>query len=433
MNYITLIMVFLTVLPILFGALLGLLRGSRRAVLRLILIVVSVGLAFALTGVVTEAIMNMEISALGGSVIDYLKNLIINSLPESVAGSMSDYAVLVAQCLLQVIVFLLLFFIMWLLTWAIVYPLCKLFVRKGKRPHRIIGLVFGAVQGVVVALVVGVVMSGLLIQTGNVMSAMGDLNDMMGETTATQSASEEQAETSDGQSTEMLDKIVGMIGEYADSGIAKMYDKIGSKPFALISRVKVDDETTFTLPGQVEAVQGLVKMANELIDLKDMNFDKLFIGDNIKTLDKIFTELNNIKNGMSDEARTTVNKLLVTLSDDLGLADFTGIDLTKIDFKKEGEIFTRLEEYNKKDVSELTEEDAEKIINDLLQSDLILDMLQQQDEVDINSQFDKSEHGEKITEIINGLEVDEEKNITQEKIDALRQIFGMDKNTEATE
>ena len=418
MNYITLVMVGLTVLPILFGALLGLLRGSRRALLRLILIVVCVAVAFALTGVVTKAVMNMQIEAIGGTVIDYLKQVLLGNLPES----MAEFAIPIAQSILQVVIFLLLFSVLLLLTWAIVYPLCKLFVKKGKRPHRVIGLVIGAVQGVVVALVVCVIMTGLIVQANNVMVASSDLNQIIGGV-ETQSAEGDNASNVPAEEDNSMDLVMGILSEYSDSGLAKMYNAIGAKPFALISQVKLEDGSKITFPGQVEAVCGLVDMAKELTELQGVQYDKLLTKDNIDKLEIIFGRLDEIKDGLSDEARTTVNKLMTTLSNEMGLANFNGINLMDINFQKEGEIFTRLYQYNEKDVSELTVDDAKSILHDIAQSDLILDMLQQKDGVNLSSQLNADEHQEIINGILEEMEADDE--ISQEKIDALRQIFGV--------
>ena len=427
MNYITVVITALTIIPIVFGALLGLLRGSRRALLRLVLVMVSIGLALALYGVVSTAVMNVQIDALGGSVVNYLHDIIMNSMSDSMSenmiNGMSEFATNLAQSLLQLIVFLLLFFVTWLLTWAILYPLCKLFVKKGKRPHRLIGLAVGAVQGVLVAACVCIVLSGLLIQTNNVMVAGNNLMDIMGDVGETRSVSEESAESSDGKSMGMLGDILNMAGDYSQSGLANMYDSIGGKLFARISQVKVDEETTITLPGQVEAVCGLADMAGELVNLQGVNFNDFLTEANIQKLDGIFTELNNIKVRMSDEARNTVNKLMKIVGKEMGV-DLSNLEkIAHIDFKKEGEIFARLYDYKTKDISQFTEQDVETILRDMAQSEIILDVLQQQNDVNLNSQIKEEAHVQMVTDIIHGMEADDD--ISQEKIDALKHIFGI--------
>lgn len=416
-------MIVLTVLPILFGALLGLLRGSRRALLRLVLILISLALAVALFGLITKTLMNMEMQTDEGSMTmqEYMKQSITAELPEY----MADFAIPLVQSILQIFVFLMLFFVIWFLTWAIAYPLCKLFVKKGQRPHRLIGLAIGAVQGVIVAVCVGVVFTGLMVQTNNVLTAVDNLNEIAAstETEAVDADYESPAEDETGSDFDFS----GMIGKYAESGLAKMYDKIGSKPFAMLSRVKVDDETTITLPGQVEAVNGLVDMAKELIKLKDIDYNNMLtVKDNITMLETIFKNLDVINDNLSDEARTTVNKLMTAAGEQLGFGDLKSLNLASINFQQEAEIFARLYEYNNK--TDITMDDAKDIIHDLAQSEFLLDVLQEQG-VDFSSQLKDSEHLDAISGIIDGLEGDE--SIKQENIDTLRDIFGLNRKSDS--
>ena len=433
MNYILLAMALLTVMPIVFGVLLGLLRGSRRALLRLILIVVCIVVAFALCGTFAKTLMTTEIQINGESMVmqDFIRETITSDLPES----MAEFAIPLVQSILQIMVFLVLFFVLWFLTWAIVFPICKLFVKPRRvkdergnvvstKKHSLIGAVIGAVQGVIVAVCVCVVLTGLLVQTNSIMTASGELNGIMGESDTYAVDYDNSSDLpEEGDATASNFDIMGMVSEYADSGLAKMYDTIGAKPFARLSQVKLEDGTKITFPGQIEAVRGLVDIAKELIKLQDIDFKNLLTQENINTLETIFGNLDTIKAGMSDEARTTVNKLMTTLGDELGLADLNSMNITGINFQKEGEIFTHLYEYNNKDTSELTREDAESILRDIAQSDLILDMLQQQDDINLSDQLDDAEHREMIADILDGMEADD--TISQEKIDALRSIFGL--------
>lgn len=443
MNYITLAMLGLTAVPIVFGALLGLMRGSRRALLRLILIVVCVVLAFVLRGAVTDKLINTEVPALGGSVLEYLQESIFNSMPES----LSEFIVPIMQSILQVIVFLLLFFLLWLLTWIIVYPICKIFVKpkrvenadgeRVKRKHPLIGAVIGIVQGAIVALCVCVVLNGLLLQVNNIMTAADDLSNVSNNEAQAQAMDYdvdynedydvENSSESDGGSA-MDSNVLGLFGEYADSSIGKLYSGIGSKPFDLISQVKLEDGRKITLSGQIDAIKGLANMAKELMNLQNIDFGKLLTEGNITALQDIFNKLGEINDNLSDEAKETINDLITSvakemLGDDLGV-DFSGLDITGVDFKKEGEIFTRLYEYNNKEVSV---DDAQDIIDNMVQSDIILDVLKNQDNVNLTSQLETSEHRETIVGIINEYEARDD--VPQEKIDALRKIFGLQQNS----
>ena len=452
MNYIVYAMISLTVAPIIFGTLLGLMRGSRRAFLRLILILLSVVLAFALYGTVANKLMETEISFNGESAKadELLKSLLMSNMSESLAEALADYALPIAQSLLQIVVFLLLFGAFWFLTWLIVFPLCKLFVKKGKKPHRLLGGIFGIVQGAVVALVVCVVFSGLIINTGNIVAAANDLQNISGseQTQDPEQISEYEMEDPDAENPEqdtdpdsgneneqppegeqpaegslfeMLGQFGEMIDDYADSKLGKFYTKIGSKAFDKISEVKTE-EGKITLAGQVDAIRGLSKMAKELAKLQDIDFADLFKEGNIDNLKSIFDALGDITDELSDEAKKTIGNLVTAMGDELGV-NLSGLDFTEIDFHKEGQIFSDLASYRDKDIEEITEQDVNNIIDNLVDSDIILDVLKENVNVDIGSHMDE-DHVEKIEEKIDALK---ESGVEQDKIDALYKIFGITK------
>ena len=444
MNYITFAMVALSAIPVVIGLLLGLLRGTRRALLRLILLLISVGLAFALTGVVTTAVMNVQIASVGGSLKEVLENYLLSILPESIPQSVVEYITPLAQCLLQVVVFLLLFVLSMFLTWAIAYPLCKLFVKKGNKPRRLIGLAIGAVQGIVVALVVCVVFTGLLVQTNNILATANDLQSIGGEAQATVLSDgdiedddtgnvdpdytvpddgSDNGETANGGAMEDLGQYLDLIGDYANSPLGQFYTSIGSKPFNFITQVKLEDGSKITLSGQIDAIRGVVSMAKELAKLQDIDFTHLFAEGNLEALKDIFDSLDAINRNLSDESKATINNLFNALAGEMASGmgfDLDDVSITDIDFAKEGEVFSNLAAYKNKDKDTLTVEDADDIIDNLVESDIILGVLQKQDGINIGSQFDDNEHGQIISDKIDSLE---EGGVEQSKIDALRHIF----------
>ena len=454
MNYIMISMLAMTALPILFGALLGAMRGSRRALLRLVLVVLSIVLAFALYSTVAKILMNMEVSTDIGEMKmqDYMKEKMMESMPESLA----DFAIPLIQSIMQVLIFLMLFFIFWFITWLIVFPICKIFVKPRKikdnngnvvktQRHRLIGSAIGAVQGVIVAVCVGIVFTGLLVQTNSVMMAMDSLSDMengvqtmdLEEGEGDYDAEEPDHDNdpdidideddgnygqqpSGGGLMEGFGEYSNMINDYANSWMGKFYGKIGAKPFNKITQVELENGRKITLSGQIEAIRGVVDMAKELMNLQNIDFAQLLEEGNINALTDIFNKLGEINDNLSPEAKETISGLLKSVADEmvgdsLGI-DFSDVDISNIDFKKEGEVFQNLYEYKGKD--EFTTEDVKGIVDNLAESDLILDVLQQG-----NANFSEldDEHLGTINDRIDELE--SSGDYSQEKIDALRDLF----------
>lgn len=456
MNYITLAMILLTALPILFGVLLGLLRGSRRATLRLVLVVVSIVLAFALTGVVTNWAMDLHINALGGTVVEYVQREMLSELPESMSG----YVIPLAQSILQVAVFLLLFFVLWLLTWLIVYPLCKLFVKprrikddSGKvvktKKYRGIGAIIGAVQGVLVAVCVCIVFTGLLAQTNKIMAAATDLADSIGEMGVEASADNDiraledvdydpddgytnpddtssGEQSTDGNAMDIINQYSAMIADYVNSPLGKMYNTIGAKPFEWITSVKVND-TTVTFSSQVDTLCNIVddikKLAKEFVDLQNFDFSKLLEDGNVEDLQDLFDRLDAVMNDLSDETKAIIDDIISTVAQQSGL-DIGDMKFTDIDFHKEGQIIVDMYEYTQKD--ELTMEDANDIVDKLVDSDLVIGIVSSQD-FDIDSKLNEAQLDAVSSKID---EMEQNGTVSQDKIDALRSIFGLDSNSQ---
>lgn len=479
MNIILYGMIGLAVIPILFGLILGFMRGSRRAVLRLVLVLLCAVLAYFLCGVVAEKLMTTEVTINGEKAVlqDFLKDMLVGSMSESMANALADLALPIVQSLLKVIVFLLLFGVAMFLTWLIVFPLCKLFVKKGKKPHRLLGGLFGVVQGVVVALCVCIVFNGLIVQANNLVAAASELSDI---TTEAPSGGEENGEgepelealsdvdedeppkagdedpaeqdpseqdpaegeeqgkgDSDGGIFGALSSYSEMINGYTQSKFGKLLNKIGSKPFDLISQVKKDGKTK-TLAGQIDAIHGLTKMAKELSKLVDFNFAQMFAEGNIDSLQDIFNQLDKVMGGLSKESKEAIGGLLTAVGDELGV-DLSGVDFSEVDFKKEGQIFADLASYKDMDFSEVDSQEeidaiVDDIIDNLVDSDIILGVLTQNTDVDFGSQLQEAtgsdEHVKVIEDKIQALE--DSGNYTQDKIDALRDIFGL-KNKSGSE
>ena len=432
-NYLILAIIALTAVPIVLGVLLGLLRGSRRALLRLILIVICVVVAFFICGTVTNMVVEVDISgyvpeAEGPmTVTDYVAQTLGEDLE-----ALGDYVVPIMQSLVKVILFLMMFFLLWFFSWLIIYPICKLFVkpkkvmddngRMRKKKHRLLGAAFGLIQGVVVALVVCIVFNGLF-SIGGQLVAISEGLEEISQSTSNQAVaySDEGGEDPDGDATGDYD-IKAWLEEYKNSPLAKLYDKLGSKPFEWMTKVETADGRTVTLNGQMEALGGIVDIAREFVKITGLDFDNIYADGNIKTLTDILNNIQAIKEGLSEEANNTVEGLLDVLGNSFG------IDIKRfysLNFSNEAEAFSKLSEYKDKDFSQMTPDEikdaAVDIVKSIGKSELLMEVLEDQ-EIDIG--YGLSD--EQIDEINSALD----DMIANDELDAdvanrLREIFGL--------
>ena len=430
-NYLVLAITVLTALPIVFGILLGLLRGSRRALLRLILILLCIVLAGVLCNSVTDAVVEVDISQVTGesesmTVTEFLEQ----SLGEDLA-ELGDYIVPIMQSLVKVIMFLLLFFLFWLVSWIIVYPICKLFVKPKKvtddngktrkKRHRLVGAAIGLVQGVVVALCVCIVINGLFGVTGDLMQAADGLSSIQ-PPESEEVAMYAEGEESNDDVTSAIGDVNALFAEYKESALGKLYTKVGTKPFAFISSVKTKDDRTITLPGQVEALTGIVDIAKEFMKITELDFDNLYAEGNIQTLTEILNNIQAVKDGMSEEASGTVEGMLEVLgkSFEVDVKRFYNIN-----FANEAEAFNKLSQYKDADFSSMSPDEIKAAATDIVKSvgksELLLDILADQD-IDIGHGLDD----EQIDEINNALDkLVESDDLDAETVAKLREIFGL--------
>ena len=435
-NYFILAILALTAVPIVLGVLLGLLRGSRRALLRLILIVVCIVVAVFVCGSVTNMVVEVDISGyVEGAegtmtVTDYVAQMLGEDLQD-----LGDYVVPIIQSLVKIVLFLTIFFVLWFFSWLIIYPLCKLFVkpkkvldsngRMKKKKHRLLGGLFGLIQGVAVALCVCIVFNGLFFVGGQLMEISEGIQYINENTSEGEPSTyaEEGDSTEEGSGSIFGDiDFKAWLEEYKSSSIAQIYDKVGSKPFAWLTKVETKDGRTVTLSGQMEALDGIVDIACEFIKISDLDFDNLYVEGNITTITEILNNIQSIKEGLSEEANNTVEGILDVLGKSFG------IDIKRfygINFATEAEAFSKLSEYKDKDFSKMTAEEiknaAVDIVNSVGKSELLMDILEEQD-IDVGNGLSDAQ----IDEINNVLdEMIENKELDEEVANRLREIFGL--------
>ncbi|MCM1395804.1 MAG: hypothetical protein NC132_06860 [Corallococcus sp.] len=405
-----LIMLILTVVPLVFGLLFGLLRGSRRSILRIILVIICVVAAFFLKDMVTERLLALEIE--GKTIVD----MIVEALPQE-SASLSDTIIPILKTVINVVAFLIVFLLLQFVTWAILFPILKIFVKKGEKKHALVGGIIGAVQGVAIAFVLCVVMNGLFVSFAKVGEIEASLSDVS-QTPAMVMYADGDAESGSATSSPE-DFSLDMFIEYKDSGICNFYSKIGDGAFNLIARTKNEDKTV-TLKGQLDALVGVADMAKEMSAIQNIDFENGIKG-SAEDIKNIFDKLDEINKGLTDESKETINALVQSVADGFDLpVDVSVIDFTTVDFAKEGEIITSLADYGDIDPSTLTVNDAKEIVNKVVESDLILPLLESNDELDLKLPEEQKAEAKKEIERLQAEGVDEK------KINSLMNIFGLE-------
>ncbi|MCM1533624.1 MAG: CvpA family protein [Corallococcus sp.] len=406
------IMLIITIVPLVIGLLLGFLRGSRRSVLRLLLVILCVVCAFCLKDVVADKLLDFEIDG------KTLQEIVVSFLPPELS-EMSDTLTPIVFMIVSAVSFLLIFLALQFVTWLIIYPLCKLFVKKGKKKHGIIGGVVGLVQGAAVALVLVVMCNGILLNVGKVTevanSAVAQTN------TAAESPRDDDPEQ------DLFKQISDMLDEYMQSKYCQAISPMSSKVFDFVASVKLQDGNKLTLSGQIDALSGLVKMAEALQTIQDLDLYGGFTGDLADGLANVFATLDEINSSLSTESKQTINEIVSVVADaylqDLPIdIDLTVIDFETIDFGKEGEVITELASYKGKDIESLTEEDAKNIVNTVVESDIILPLLSSSDDFTLNLNNEQKEYANRV---IDDLADDPEVEIDDEKLNMLIKFFGI--------
>lgn len=432
MNYIALGIVAMTIVPIVFGILLGLFRGWRRSLLRFGLIIVSLILAFAFCGMMAKTILNINVQ--GQTLGEYISEMIKDAAQ---GVDISNLASALVESIIKIASFLLLFGLLMFLTWAVVFPICNIFVKpykdsEGKvKKRRLIGAGIGAVQGLIVGFAVCIVLSGLCFQTGRIGEVADKLADLnIGGSSVT--ASSEPTPSGSNEAAAMSD-VLKVFEEYKSTSTGKFYNSL-SAPFDMISRVETigsNKETRkVTLSGTVDALDGIVKLAGKLSDVqqkvKDLDINqKLESGEEIdfKDLKDTFKELDQIKGDLSDEAKETIKDTLSAVSDSLDLPvdlDFSSLDLDELNFEQEGDTLESLFNYSQQK-EEIKEEDAKEVVKDVLESQIVMSVLESSD-INVDEVLNE-EQKDVVEDALDQLE--EEGDIDQEKIDALRKLLGL--------
>lgn len=316
------------------GFFIGLIRGLKRSIARLIWLAASVVLLIFTITAITPMFMTMDVSFLNLSVNDQtaatLKDYMALSLssmmnvPVDKLGGALDLGMAILAMLINSFIFALLFFLLKLLT-LIPYAIFNkiLFHDRGKKKHHFAGGIVGLVSGLLVALTFLSPVAGYVAMYDDISAALGDTE-----------YAEQLAETDEAVNAYKNDVAVKLLNSV---GIGKYQILI----FNSVSKAQYGD-TTFRLADEMDDI---IKAVPAIIELSK-NADSGETTDFKKYIEPLSTLMD------SNLFRAAFVELTPVLCESLNNADF-GEDKTAAEVKKLAiDALTKLPELEKSQLKE---------------------------------------------------------------------------------
>lgn len=428
MNYIELGIWVITGIALGFSVLMGLVRGSRRATLRLVLVLICAVATFCLKNFLADILLNTTVTIDGAATT--IQDYIVTALPEEMQELGATIVIPLVRVIVGVVIFLLLFWVLKLVSWIILYPICKLFVKKGEKKHAEFGALIGLVQGVVIALCFCVPLSGMVFQVNRVIPMVEQLT--------SDTMSVEESGSGESSSDELIpEEVSQLLNGYEETVVGKFYGKTCQPLFDFICGVKVENEDgtshKVTLSGQIDALDAMLKIINEFSEttelLEDIDFSNL---NSLSDLKEAFEKLDSITADLPDEAKSTINAVVSAAIDMVPVPDdaedsvkslissvkdvVKETDFTEIKFTQELEIIEDLAATIEKG-EEITVEDISDTINSVSESALIVPILEG---IDVDLELPDATKNQ-LEEVF--AELPEDTN--QETVAVLRKLLGL--------
>ncbi len=395
---------------ILFGFLLGLMRGFNRSLLRLLLVAASVAGAWLLKDVFVNLILKIKIQ--GQSLDEFLAS---NFMGESSAipESLITFVFLLIQILLSVVLFLVVFILLKFLTWTIIFPIFKIFVKKGNHKMPLLGAVIGLVQGALVAFVLCFPFTGLMVQVDDLATSLTEI-EFSGAplVTVEQKAS--------------LDSFG--IAEYEESFLGKFYVKTGSGLYNKLASTKDENGKVMSLDSAVNAMTSTVKIAGKLSTLTTVDFSEGITKENVSKVADALRDIDDIVKGeMTEESKEIVNNLINDVVKSIGGEESEvsipdDFDISKIGFQEAADAVEVIGKMTSKESEgeeyTLTDDDAEKIVNGIAANESLISTMAGEDANLVGGTLE-GEEKTKVENAINKADVDDETK------DRLRKMLGV--------
>lgn len=390
MNWMSLVILGITVYFLFFGLIFGLKRGFLHSILRLITVGIAFAAAWFLKDVYVAAAMNVEIGGFG------VRALLAELAAESPA--LSSLIEKFAELALGVVLFVLVFLLLKLIT-LIVFGVLKIFVPKGKK--RILGMIVGLVQGALIAFCVCAPLNGLLVDTAK----LADLD--MGETVDTSAVQE----------------IGAQAKAYTDGFVSSVYTSVGGGFYKALTTAENESGAEITISGYVDATVFSARVTGAFAPVANMNMSEGLTKENRDTIHQLFKDLDAIKNEMGEESMEAVDELVDALVDDFGenlpdvvktvLEDF---DLAEVNFEQEGDVLLDLYDLLENETGEV---DAADFVNILSESTVVLPVIDSVlTEAETHLELPDEEAKAEVSSAIAGIE-------DPEVAEMLRNLFGL--------
>ena len=285
MGIITSVMLGLTVVGLGFGALFGFMRGRNRAILRLILVAVSVFLAIFLRGPLTNLVMGIEVE---GQPIKEMLLSAFNQGEMAVPESLQTLVFSIIEIFLGIFAYFIAFFSLRAVTWAVVFPICKIFVRKGEKKRRCQGALIGLAQGVLVVFAVLMPLNGMVYQVDKISQIKMQDKPLFS-----------------------LPAEVG-VEEYVNGPMGKTYYAIGGWYFNLLTsadKINFDDITDMVVVvgGLADSISGITESMDVLQKEGATTQEKT---EALTDVGNKLIEVGESINSLSDNAKQQVNDML---------------------------------------------------------------------------------------------------------------------------
>ncbi len=387
--------IFLVIIGVLAigGFLIGLLKGTNRSVLSLVLVVLSFVLMLAFKDTIINAIMGIQIQ--GATLEETIYEAFANA---EGLETLADTIVPIVKIILGLIIFVVGFLVLRIAT-SFIFHIGAIFVKKNKThkgAHTLVGGAIGLLEGVFFAFVICVPLSGLILEANKLAGI-----EFQTETASLESiefdedgnpllTAEEGGEGSEGGSGSIQDSVeLGFLNEllalvekldidgYQKSPIGSVINGMGKDYFTQISKTTNKEGRIITLSGQVDSIVAAAEIAEHVSTLGQIDFSGELTADTVHQVADILRQLEEIKNSSSEEVITTIDNLIDMV---MGLieGEESGINLPefsleKINFAVEADLIESCFDLVNED-GEVNIEDInfDEIIDNLSKSNLIL-------------------------------------------------------------
>ncbi len=416
MDAIVLGVLLFTILSVLFGFVLGLIRGTGRSIARLILIVLCAVGALFLKDVITDAILGLQIE---GQTIPQLIQSALAKEGQAFPTELVDFIISFASLMVGIIAYFICFIALQGITWLIVFQILKIFIKKNKNKGTLVGGLIGLVQGFIVAFAICAPLTGLFVQLDKISTSFDALmptpeqaevsadgfisNEIVVDGQTFNISFEESNEGQEPPIPEVINATVDL-KPYIQSPVGKFYIAIGNWYYQKVATIidadgdKITLEaTTSVLSTMVNLVSDVQEMSGAIDKLSDPNVTEsealssigevlIGVGENFDEMGEegkvIFEELlDGIKEFVVPEGSTEVPEDVKEFVDNLTVED--------LNLKSAGEAFVALSHYadNESEIlAEITEEDAKAIVKGISDNSFVMDLIGETTILDVPSE-----------------------------------------------